>query len=64
MEHPREMTFGFEYEHEGRRFAFDLVASSLEEAMRRVASVAQASYVGKLHRHTDATPDSTYLSSI
>lgn len=45
--------YGFNYEHDGKRYAFDVVADSEESAKRRVISMATASFAGEL-RYADA----------
>jgi len=50
--------FGFEYEYQGKRFAFDVLAASKEEAESRVASMGKADSVGALHQQVNTTSDS------
>jgi hypothetical protein len=45
-----ERSFGFEYEYEGKQFAFHIVAKSREEAKGRLAALIHAQFVGELHR--------------
>jgi hypothetical protein len=56
-------TYGFDYECMGRRFVFDVLAASPEEARDRVASMKDATFVGELLRSQDA-PDGLGSSSI
>jgi hypothetical protein len=62
MKQPHEKTFGFEYEHDGKRYATHVVALSREEATGRLASLAGAQCVGELYQEEDTTGE-TYLSS-
>jgi hypothetical protein len=48
-------TFGFEYEYQGRHFAFDVRAASQGEAEARVANMAISKCVGRL---VESTTDS------
>lgn len=41
-------SYGFEYEYEGHRFAFDVPAESEEEARGRAAAMSGAVFVGRL----------------
>jgi hypothetical protein len=47
-------SYGFVYEHDGRNFAFDIAASSAEDAKARLASLANAECIGRLVRADDA----------
>jgi hypothetical protein len=46
--------FGFTYEHEGKRYAFD-VAFSIEDAKKRLASMSRGECIGKLCSEKDTT---------
>jgi hypothetical protein len=47
---PSERSFGFEYEYEGKRYAFHIVAASQEEAEGRLAALIHAQFIGELHQ--------------
>lgn len=48
--------FGFEYECDGSTFSFVVVASSEDEARRRVKAMAQSQFVGVMVRQTRELP--------
>jgi hypothetical protein len=43
-------SFGFEYEYDGKQYAFHIVAESREEAEGRAAALVRAQFVGELHQ--------------
>lgn len=49
-------TFGFAYEHDGKRYMIDLEATSADEAMRKLSSLAAATCVGEIAA-SDSTSD-------
>jgi hypothetical protein len=52
-------TYGFTYEYNGREYAFDVTASSPDEAKGRVSAMANATYDGEL-----VLVDAQYLDSL
>ena len=58
MENPPNRSFGFEYEHGGKRYAGHVLAAGPEQAKSQIAALAGAEYVGELCRHENTTPDS------
>lgn len=48
-------TYGFNYECDGKNYALDVVAESSESAVRRVAAMGNATFVGALSENLDAT---------
>jgi hypothetical protein len=57
MTNSSDKTFGFEYEYQGRHFAFHVIAVSQEEAEARVASMVTSKCVGQLlESTTDSMP--------
>lgn len=63
MEYPSDKPFGFEYKHQGKRYAFSVVAASEIEAQDRAAAMGTAVLVGELRPATGATYDSHSCSS-
>ena len=55
MENSPEKNFGFEYEHNGRVYAAHLVASTQEEAISRIRSLADGRCIGQLYIEPNAT---------
>jgi hypothetical protein len=62
--------YGFTYDYDGRKYAFDILATSLGEAQGRAASMASAAYVGELCRSESviaprcASPYASLASSV
>lgn len=48
MENAPFKSFGFNYECDGKRYAFDILDVSEENAKRRAAAMANAEFVGEL----------------
>ena len=48
MENTPEKTFGFQYEHNGKRYMTDVSAATEAEARERIAAMAAASCVGEI----------------
>jgi hypothetical protein len=48
-------TYGFNYEHRGKTYGFDMLALSEESAKERVAAMAEAVFVGKLQEASSNT---------
>lgn len=44
--------YGFNYEYNGKEFAFHIVASTKEEALDRASAMRDARCVGELHEET------------
>lgn len=43
-----QKNYGFNYEYKGKQYAFDVVASSYDEAAARVAAISGATFFGEL----------------
>lgn len=57
-------TYGFNYEHRGKTYAFDVLADSEESAKQRVAAMAEAVFVGELREaSSEPQPASLTISS-
>lgn len=50
-------TYGFNYEYKGKQYAFDVLASSYDEATEQVAAMSRASFFGEL-KQEESTPQS------
>jgi hypothetical protein len=48
-------TYGFNYEHRGKTYAFDMLAPSEEVAKERAAAMAKAVFVGELREASSDT---------
>jgi hypothetical protein len=52
---PDLQTYGFKYRHNGRNYAFDILAETREDAEARLASLAKAECVGELRPQENHT---------
>ncbi|MBT9614216.1 MAG: hypothetical protein IV108_13215 [Burkholderiales bacterium] len=58
-------TYGFNYEYKEKEYAFDVVASSYDEATARVAAMSGATFFGELKQEASAPQSaSAAISSI
>ena len=51
-------SYGFQYEHDGRHFAFDIEAISKKDAEKRLRNMAKASCIGMLIEDTAISTNS------
>ena len=64
MERSPYKPFGFIYTYQGRRFAFDVLAETREQAEARAAAMSDAQCIGELCPQDHTTSDSMCLASI
>lgn len=48
MTNPPDRVFGYEYSHNGKRYAFDIIAKSAAESKAKLESMTHAAIVGEL----------------
>lgn len=57
MDIPKLRHYGFSYECDGKRYAFDVLDESEVSAKRRVLAMSEAIYVGEMKHHASEPAD-------